>query len=230
LRYPQLVAPDLRHSTQAGGKLEADLCAEVADTYERQGRRFYAMYGQTEATARIAYLPWADARAKAGSIGRAIPGGRLWLEDPSGTVITEPDRVGELMYAGDNVSLGYAEHYTDLAKGDEFGGVLRTGDLAVCDRDGYYSIVGRLKRFIKLFGSRVSLDELEQLVRTAGFECACTGQDDKLTIHVVGCGVADLVANHVADQTGIHRSAIAVIEVAQIPVGASGKVQYAALD
>ena len=151
--------------TQAGGKLSQELTAEFTDICAQKGIKFYVMYGQTEATARMSYLPWEYARQKLGSMGIAIPGGQFWLEDENGNVIGDIDTMGELIYKGDNVTLGYAENYIDLSKGDENKGILRTGDLAKRDADGFYYITGRKKRFLKMFGKRVNLNEVEELIK-----------------------------------------------------------------
>lgn len=230
LGFSEMRLPSLRCLTQAGGRLEPAMCAEVAGACERDGRRFFVMYGQTEATARIAYLPWQHARTKAGSIGGPIPGGEMWLEDESGRRIDEVDAEGELVYRGANVALGYAESCDDLGRGDDFAGTLRTGDMAIRDTDGFFSIVGRRSRYAKIFGSRVSLDEVEVLLREAGFTCACTGGDDRLTVHVEGCGLTASVVSAVTARTGIHRAAVRVREIECLPKSPTGKVSYAALD
>ena len=126
--------PSLRYVTQAGGgRLSPELHEKFARWAADTGRRFIVMYGQTEATARMSYLPAEKALEKRGSIGIAIPGGRLSLVDEDGNEITESDTVGELVYHGDNVPPGYAECGGDLAKGDERHGRLETGDMARFD-------------------------------------------------------------------------------------------------
>ena len=115
-------------------------------------------------------------------MGIAIPDGEFSLIDENGQIIEEHEREGELVYKGKNVSMGYAISKADLAQGDQNKGVLLTGDMAKRDLDGFYYIVGRKKRFIKLFGNRVNLDEIEQLIKTVISDCACYGQDDKLII------------------------------------------------
>ena len=94
--------------------------------------------------------------------------------------------VGELGYAGENVSLGYAEEAKDLAKGDENQGVLLTGDMAKVDEDGFYWLVGRKERFLKIFGNRINLDEAENILKTrfCDVDLACSGVDDKIHVYV----------------------------------------------
>jgi long-chain acyl-CoA synthetase len=229
LRFGQMDLPSLRYITQAGGKLSRELSVEFADICEQKGIRFYTMYGQTEATARMSYLPWEYASKKAGSIGIAIPGGEFWLEDEKG-IIEENDMPGELVYQGDNVTLGYAESFLDLCKGDENGDTLYTGDVAKRDVDGFYYIVGRKKRFLKMFGHRVSLDEIEQLVRAAGNDCVCAGTDDNMKIYVTTLDNKGPLRSYLTECTGINQSGFTIVHIEKIPRNESGKVLYSALN
>lgn len=228
--------PGLRYLTQAGGKLPEELHREFAAWAHKTGRRFYVMYGQTEASPRMGYLPAARALDKCGSMGLPVPGGRFWLEDAAGGVIDAPGEVGELVYAGKNVGLGYAQAPADLAKGDEWGGVLRTGDMAKRDAEGFYTIVGRKKRFLKLFGNRVNLDEAERLLaaRFAGVQFACAGRDDRMAVYFAleGKQQPDLpgqVQAYLAAETRLPARAFAVCGIDAIPKSPAGKTLYAAL-
>lgn len=229
LCFSRMELPSLKVLTQAGGKMASELAREFATICEQKGIRFFVMYGQTEATARMSYLPNKYAISKAGSIGIAIPGGEFWLEDNGGSVIAESDTVGELVYKGDNVTMGYAESCRDLCKGDENGGVLKTGDMAKRDADGFYYVVGRKKRFLKLFGNRVNLDEVEHLIKGSGFSCACAGEDDHLRIYTSDKEDHAAIINLIAERTGIHPSAFDVIYMESIPRNEAGKVLYSAL-
>lgn len=229
LRFERMDLPSLRYITQAGGKLSKELAAEFSDICERKGIELIVMYGQAEATARMAYLPWQYAKSKAGSMGIAIPGGRFWLADANGDPIDEPDVTGELIYCGENVTLGYAENRFDLAKLDENNGVLKTGDMAKRDSDGFYYIVGRKKRFLKLFGNRVNLDEVEGLLKQQGFDSACAGVDDHLDIYVTDSEQIDAVTAFIKEHTAINHGGFKVHFIEVIPRNESGKVLYSAL-
>jgi len=229
LRFARMDLPSLKYLTQAGGKLSPELAAEFVEVCADKGIKFIIMYGQTEATARMSYLPWEFARTKAASMGVAIPGGRFWLVGDSGNVIEGADTVGELFYQGDNVSLGYASSYGDLSKGDENNGILQTGDMAKRDQDGFYYIVGRKKRFLKLFGNRINLDEVERLLRNAGYDCACSGVDDKLTIFVTQKDAEALLLKTISERTGINPLGFAVVYIEKIPRNESGKIIHSAL-
>lgn len=224
--------PDLRTMTQAGGKLQPELHKKFAEYAAREGKNFIVMYGQAEATARMAYLPPEKAVEKCGSMGIAIPGGQFSLIDADGSKITTPNTIGELTYQGDNVTLGYATCGEDLAKGDERGGVLQTGDMAMFDEEGYYYIVGRKKRFLKIFGNRVGLDETERLIKSYfhNLECACTGIDDKMKIFITDEDKVKEVKSFVADKTHLNFTAFDVRFIAQIPHNEVGKILYAELN
>lgn len=230
LRFDQMNLPSLQYVTQAGGKLSPELSAEFVETCGKKGIKFYVMYGQTEATARMSYLPWEHARAKSGSIGIPIPGGDFWIEDDDGKVVDAHHVHGELVYKGENVSWGYAESCMDLSHGNKNQGILRTGDLAKQDEEGFYYIVGRKKRFLKMSGNRVNLDDVEQIVREAGYDCACAGADDDLKIYVAAGSENLQIKNYVSERTGIHHSRVSVVEIGRIPRNEAGKILYAELD
>jgi len=229
LRFQRMDLPSLAYLTQAGGRLAPELSREFAALCREKGMRYFTMYGQTEATARMAYLPSEQAEAKAGSIGVAIPGGEFWLEDEHGQRIAGSDAVGELVYRGDNVALGYASSHADLARGDDNAGVLRTGDLARRDADGYYYVVGRKKRFLKVYGNRVNLDELDQLVAEIGYACVCAGEDDQVRIYTTDREHHAAIKQHVVTRTGLPPSGFHVIFIEQIPRNDAGKILYSAL-
>lgn len=232
--FLQMCLPSLRAMTQAGGKLSEELHKKFAKFSERSGIRFYVMYGQTEATARMAYLPYQKVAEKCGSIGMAIPGGRLSLLDDEGNEIEGTDIAGEIVYYGSNVSMGYANCAADLEKGDERNGVLHTGDIGKRDRDGYYYIVGRKNRIIKMYGNRVSLDEMEVLIKDKFHiaECGCCGKDDLLLIYI---NVEDRefhekVKEYIVKKIKINIIGIAVKYITKLPIDESGKVLYKVLE
>lgn len=219
--------PSLRTLTQAGGKLSNELLRFFIEKYQPMGVKFYQMYGQTEATARMSYLEPAFGLSKLGSIGKGIPGGVLSLIDDDGGVIETANEVGELVYEGANVSLGYAENVADLMKGDENHGVLHTGDLAYRDADGFYFITGRKKRFLKLFGNRISLDYVETLLKPLLKEFACVGNDSKLIIYTTDTAYDEsAIINAIVARTKIVRSVFLVRHIDKIPRSESGKILY----
>jgi long-chain acyl-CoA synthetase len=231
LRFTKMDLPSIRMLTQAGGRMEPELTREFALHCQQRGIQYFTMYGQAEATARMAFLPSEKAVSKAGSIGIAIPGGEFSLEDEAGQVIDQNEVPGELVYKGQNVSMGYAYGYEDLAKGDESGCVLRTGDIAKRDKDGDYYIVGRLNRFIKLFGHRVNLVDVETHLLDAGHSVACAGFDDRLDIYATDTekDQAIEIKKSVLDFLQVAPVAVAVYGIHKIPRNEAGKILYAAL-
>ncbi|WP_443826191.1 AMP-binding protein [Desulfovibrio sp.] len=231
LRFFSRKLPSLRTMTQAGGKLLPSLHKKFAEYAEKEGKKFIVMYGQSEATARMAYLPADKSLEKYGSMGIAIPGGRFHLLDEEGHEITTPGVVGELLYEGRNVTLGYALDGEDLAKGDERDGQLCTGDMATFDKDGFFTIVGRKKRFLKIFGNRVGLDETERLIKAhfQNLDCACTGKDDAMHVFVTDKRQEEEVRKLLSEKTRLHPSAFHVQHIDEIPKNDAGKTLYAAL-
>jgi long-chain acyl-CoA synthetase len=210
----------LQTLTQAGGRLDERHIRQMLGVAQARGWRFFVMYGQTEATARISYVPFERLGDKVGSVGIAIPDGSLTIDEDS----------GELIYSGPNVMLGYAESREDLARGDELRGVLRTGDQARFDADGYAYITGRLKRFLKLFGKRFNLDDVESIVsRQFALPVACFGSDDLLQIALEGTDDPDQARDTVCKLFDLPRTAVSVAAVSELPRTANGKLNYQAL-
>ncbi|MEU6716286.1 AMP-binding protein [Nonomuraea sp. NPDC046802] len=215
LRFDRAEHPSLTTLTQAGGRLSPELVTQ----FSAQADRFFVMYGQTEATARIAVLPPDRLADKPGSAGQAVPGGRLSVVDD------------EVVYHGPNVMMGYADDAADLALGDQLGGVLRTGDLGRLDSDGFLYLTGRLKRIAKIFGIRVNLDDVERLLR-GSVPIAATSGDDRVTVWAEGLDAAGCagLARRLGSELRVHWSGFDVRAVERLPLLATGKVDYRALE
>lgn len=228
LRFFRMDLPSLRTMTQAGGKLLPELHKKFAEYAHASGKKFIVMYGQCEATARMGYLPADRAIEKCGSMGIAIPGGRFHLVGMDGQEVTRPHETGELVYEGPNVTLGYAECGEDLAKGDERCGILETGDMAQFDEDGYYYIVGRKKRFLKIYGNRVNLDEIDRMVkgRFEGLDFASSGIDDHMYLFVTDGSLAEDVKAFIVRKTGLNPVAFRTVVLDEIPKNDAGKTMY----
>lgn len=230
MRFFRMDLPDLTLLTQGGGKMPRPLNLKFAEYCRDTGRRWIATYGQSEGTARMAYLPPEYAISKCGSIGRAVPNGELSLIDGDGVVIETPNTEGEMCYRGKNVTMGYARKREDLLLGDERHGFMRTGDLAYRDADGCYYIVGRIGRFLKLYGMRIGLDECEQIIKAKyPIECACVGTDDKMTVYITQSEFAVLVKERLVDKTKLVASAFEIKVVNSIPKNEAGKILYSKL-
>ncbi|MBN3264069.1 AMP-binding protein [Pectobacterium brasiliense] len=232
LRFMTMKLPALKTLTQAGGKLLPELHGEFARYAQDTGRDFIVMYGAAEATSRMGYLPPDKALEKCGSMGIPIPGGRFDIIDENGDSVERDNYVGELVYYGDNVALGYAECGADLQQGDERGGRLNTGDMVKRDKGGYYYVVGRKKRFLKIFGNRVGLDEVELMIRGAfpTLDCACGGTDDRLYIFITDDAFSEQITQFIALKTQLNHTAFRVKVLPLLPQNNVGKILYAKLE
>jgi acyl-CoA synthetase (AMP-forming)/AMP-acid ligase II len=235
LKFDPAKYPTLRTLTQAGGKLRDELIAEFNDKMLAVDGRMYVMYGQTEAAPRMTTVPAERLAEKLGSAGPALPGGKFSVRRDDGSETTHPKIVGEVVYRGPNVMMGYADDESGLAKGDEFGGVLATGDLGYLDEEGYLFITGRLKRIGKVFGNRVSLDDLEQAVRTAavGIDVvAAVPAGDKVVLFAEGADkdICKDASRALAERLHLHASGFDVRPIDTVPLLASGKIDYRSLE
>ncbi|HEX6248693.1 MAG TPA: AMP-binding protein [Nocardioidaceae bacterium] len=238
--FEQMDLPSLRYVTQAGGRLAPDRVRRYAELGRSRGWQFFVMYGQTEATARMAYLPPDLAVTSPGAIGIPIPGGSFRLEPLPETPLTRADggaepEVGELVYDGPNVMLGYAESPGDLALGRVVSS-LHTGDVARRTPDGLYELVGRRNRFAKIFGLRIDLDQVERVYAAEGMLVACAAAEsptgERLVVAISDDAAPvdpDRVAAVAKEHIGLPPAAVAVCPLHEIPRLPNGKPDYRAV-
>lgn len=225
MRFIQMDLPNLKVITQGGGKLTETMWKTLAQYATDNGKKFIATYGQSECTARMAYLPAEMALKKICSIGVAEPGGQLSIIDVNGKESFDGEAQGELVYRGENVTLGYATCRDDLLKGDENHGIMYTGDLARRDADGCYFIIGRLKRFLKIYGLRISLDEVEQMIKDEyKIDCYCKGNDEKLIVLLTTPELQECIPRFIEQKTHLFHQNIEVHIVNAIQRNEAGKV------
>ncbi|MGP4032897.1 AMP-binding protein [Pseudarthrobacter sp. 1C304] len=225
--FADMDLPSLRYITQAGGRLAPERVRAYAQLGRRRGWDLFVMYGQTEATARMAYLPPDVAAGHPQAVGIPIPGGQFRLAPVPGL------EERELVYSGPNVMLGYAETPADLELGRTVT-ELHTGDLARRTADGLYEIVGRRSRFVKIVGLRVDLGQVERILADLGVSAAAAGQDGRVVAAVETAAAESgrdlaLIAKTVAQEAGVPRSALHLHPVAAIPRLANGKPDYPAI-
>ncbi len=216
--------PDLRYLTQAGGRLAPERVRRFAALGARNGWQLFVMYGATEATARMAYLPPHLAETRPESIGRPIPGGSFTLEPLEEW--SDPD-VGELVYQGPNVMMGYAHGPADLALGKTVD-TLRTGDVARRAPDGLYEVIGRSSRFVKIYGLRIDLHRVEAALSAEGVTAFCTDDDERLIVAAVDTDSVD-VQRVAVSASGLPASAVRVTAMPELPLLPSGKPNYQAV-
>ncbi|MFE2561246.1 AMP-binding protein [Streptomyces sp. NPDC059352] len=224
--FADMELPRLRYVTQAGGRLAPERVAHYAELGQRRGWDLFVMYGQTEATARMAYLPPALAAEHPAAIGVPVPGGSFRLEPAE----EASDGVGELVYTGPNVMLGYAHTPDDLALGRTVD-ALHTGDLARRTEAGLYEIVGRRSHFLKILGLRVDPQRIEALLERHGLNALCTGDDERIALAVVHRPGWDerRIRRRVVDEYGLPAHALHVHLLPELPRLATGKPDYRAV-
>jgi acyl-CoA synthetase (AMP-forming)/AMP-acid ligase II len=230
LRFDPSRHASIRTLTQAGGRLGPEAILEFHGRMASVGGRLFVMYGQTEAAPRITTLPPADLPAKVGSVGPALVRGRLSIRLANGAETTEPGLVGDVLYRGPNVMLGYAERVDDLAAGDVQAGLLETGDLGHLDADGYLYLDGRTRRIAKVFGVRLNLDDVERMAADLG-AVAAVARDDGIRIWVAGPS-RDFQDERVAlaQRLRLHWTGIELRPIDDLPLLPNGKVDYRLLE
>lgn len=220
--------PSLRFMTVAGGRMAPALAETFRHHLAAAGQRFFMMYGQTEATARIAYVPPEQLAGNTDKLGIAIPGGSLSLVDDDGRPIERAGETGELVYRGPNVMMGYALARADLVKGPEVT-ELRTGDMAERDSFGFYRIVGRRRRMSKIAGLRISHGAVEAALENAGVTAAVAGNDERILALVTSPHCDAEVLKAMMAASGLPRSHLEVVRAKALPRLSSGKIDYTAV-
>jgi acyl-CoA synthetase (AMP-forming)/AMP-acid ligase II len=224
-----LVPESVKTFTQAGGALDLRVQTKMRDWAAQRGSQFFVMYGQTEASPRMATLQHADHARKAGSVGVALAGGQFLIVDDHGAPLPA-DTVGAVVYDGPNVMSGYATSRAELGKGDEMNGRLETGDLGRLDAEGFLYLTGRTKRFAKIAGYRLGLDEIEKELFSV-CPVACLDLGEKIAVAHEQDSETALKARvrELADTYKVPSSSFALRRVPQIPRASSGKIDYARL-
>lgn len=228
LEKANALSPKLKYITQAGGRLDPETARRFAIAGKSCNWDLVIMYGQTEAAPRISWVPPSELPDAVDTIGRAIPGGHIWLVDDEGTIITDPLIMGELVYEGPNVMMGYAESRADFARASETS-ALWTGDLAEQTEAGMFRIVGRKKRFVKLFGLRVNLDQIEALLSEKGIRIEAVAVRDILVLLYHEPDRGDEARHIVAERYKLRSSIILGAPLKQLPLLPSGKTDRPAL-
>jgi acyl-coenzyme A synthetase/AMP-(fatty) acid ligase len=217
--------PSVRVMTQAGGRLGTEQAGSAVAWMKATGGRFYCMYGQTEATARISCLDAAYLARKPDSVGTALPGGHITVGRP-----LPGGADGPITYTGPNVMMGYATSRPDLARGPEVS-VLETGDLGRLDEDGFLYVTGRSSRFVKILDRRVSLDDVEEWFQLPGRCAAVPGRRAAIVVFTTSQdGALEASRRALTVALGAPASAVQVQTIGTIPRTVNGKVDYAELE
>ena len=218
----------LKIIAQAGGKLSEKIQIILSKYSKRFKKKFFIMYGQAEATTRISYLPSNLSGKKLNSIGKAISGGKIELVDKRNQIIDQPNQEGEIVYKGKNVCMGYSFSKEDLNKKDYWNGSIRTGDIAIKDKEGFFYLVGRKKRSIKIFGVSTNLDEIENILKNEfkNSEFAVIGFENRIKIYFNNLKKKNKMIKFLLKNTELNESVITLIHINKIPKLMNGKIDY----
>lgn len=216
----------IRYLTQAGGALDTTLVRHFHEIGKEFGFAFYVMYGQTEATARMAILDSKSLPMKIGSVGRSIPGGKFQVRSLNGDFFETSKSPGELIYHGRNVCMGYAHNVADLERGDENMGKISTGDLGEIDEDGFVFIRGRVNRISKVRGVRIQLEDIEKALNGTGSQYVSLEVNEK--IYICSTEVTESSAAHklLSEKFCFRKNDYLLITIKSLPRSTSGKILY----
>lgn len=200
IKFENLIYSSLKYLTVAGGNVSKDTLIYLLDICKKNKIKFFVMYGQTEASPRMSYYEMTKYPDKIGSIGKPVQNARFEIHNK------------ELVFFGENVSLGYAKNFQDLKKGDVNRGKIKTGDLGYRDHDQFYYLSGRKKKISKLFGLRIDLKEIEMMLNKKKMEVKALIDDKKLKIECLKGNDNEKIKELIFKKYKINKNFIEIIE------------------
>lgn len=216
----------LKYLTHAGGRIEKYKLKKIIRFCKNNNIKFFSMYGQTEASPRISYLKPEFSEKKIGSIGKGIPGSRIYLINKDGRKILKPFEEGEIVCEGRNVFMGYSKSYRDLKNPNEQNYKLKTGDLGFVDKDGFFYITSRVNKIAKIFGNRVDLGDLESLMNQKSYNIVCTSDNKKIFIFTEKKYNKKKLIYTISKITNLNNSSFEIIKLKCFPRTSNNKISY----
>jgi len=230
-----LAQSSIKKITQAGGRMSTEIKRELLDICDRNQKQLFIMYGQTEATARISYVPPHALPSKLESIGLPIPSGSLFIKEKDSVVTSEANLEGEIIYKGPNIFKGYASMKDDLKSLDNLE-YLETGDIGYKDDDGFFYITSRKSNFAKISGKRISLADIDNYLESRDIFSASISDDIKIRVYI-DSGLSNLkfdsdlqeIKRTIQDRVGVHPTALVVTLIDSLPRLSNGKIDKKSL-
>tara|TARA_B100000989_G_scaffold222150_1_gene169811 strand:+ start:19239 stop:20660 length:1422 start_codon:yes stop_codon:yes gene_type:complete len=216
----------LKYLTHAGGKIEKNKLKEIIKFSNKNNLKFFSMYGQTEASPRISYLKPEFSKKKIGSIGKGIPGNKIYLIDHLGNIISKPYVEGEIVCEGKNVFMGYSRSYKDLSEPNQNNFKLKTGDLGFFDKDRFFYVTSRISKIAKIFGNRIDLGTLEDFLDLKGYQVACLSNNKKIFVFFEKKFKKKILINTISRITNLNISSFELIKLECLPRTLNNKINY----
>ena len=225
----KIYTKNLRYVTQAGGKLDKILANNFYQLCKLKKKDMYIMYGQTEASPRIAYIKNENIVYHQGSIGKPIYGVKMWIENQKSKKILKPYKIGQIFVSGNNVMIGYSSSIKDLKNtvisNSKFK-KLNTGDVGYFNQNGFFYITGRSNRIIKLYGNRVDLDEIETKLNNYNLNIICINKNNNLVIFYTKKVIKKKIENKLYEIIKLNTSRVKFIKIDKIPLTKNKKTNY----
>ena len=218
LKFENMNLKHLKYLTQAGGSLNKNELTYLLKICQIKKIKFIQMYGQTEASPRISYLPFSKAKNKIGSIGIPIPGGSMALKK------TKNSKIGEILYKGKNVFIGYSLGYSDLKEKVNKNKILKTGDMGWKDKDGYYFLSGRKNRFTKIAGFRINLDDIKEVLRKEHINAELADHNKKIIIFFVSDHTKDEILDKIFKKFRLNKNFFRIFKIKYFPRNKRNKI------
>lgn len=224
--FKNIKIDSLKYLTHAGGKIEKNKLKEIIKFCIKNNLQFFSMYGQTEASPRISYLKPKFSKKKIGSIGKAIPGNKIYIADHLGKRISKPYIEGEIICEGKNIFMGYSRNYDDLKDPNQENFKLKTGDLGFFDKDRFFYVTSRISKIAKIFGNRIDLGALEDLMNLKGYKIACLSDNEKIFVFFDQKFNKKKLINAISKITNLNIGSFELNKLKNFPRTSNNKISY----
>ena len=222
LRFHEKDIKNLKYITQAGGKINDLVLDYFIATSEKKNFKFIVMYGQTEAISRISILDYKFLKKYKGSVGKPLRGYKIWINKKNDL---DPKKNGGIIFSGKNIMSGYSQNLKDLKKIENIK-KHDTGDIGYINNKGFIFITGRKKRYIKFYGHRINLDDIEKMINLKKTICACEEINNKIYLFLLKDINSDFIFNKYLKNIFYSKKNINFFPIKEIPKNRNNKIDY----